>query len=93
MANCLGLVGRQNSQPWMVQEGLRIYGQALKRLSLSLQNPAYAQSDGLLVIPIMLSLFEVSDSTSEAGDSSWLNCAATGWGGSAPAVHAVPGLV
>ena len=60
MANCLGLVGRRDGHPWMLQEGMRIYGITLNRVGLLLKEPNKVQSKTIALAPMMLSLFEVS---------------------------------
>ncbi|KAJ5591624.1 uncharacterized protein N7459_001993 [Penicillium hispanicum] len=59
MANCLGLVGRQDGHAWMVQEGMRIYGLTLNRVGMLLKQPDKVHSKTIVLVPMMLSLFEL----------------------------------
>ncbi|RNJ54870.1 hypothetical protein D7B24_009335 [Verticillium nonalfalfae] len=59
LAMCLGTLGREGGEPWMVREGLRSYTQALGEMTIGLRSPEKRSSDAFLVASRLMGLYEL----------------------------------
>jgi hypothetical protein len=62
LANCLSTIGRRDGETWMVAEGVKAYGRALRGMTAQLGQPAQSKKVSLLVASRLLSQFEVRPS-------------------------------
>ncbi|EEY23486.1 conserved hypothetical protein [Verticillium alfalfae VaMs.102] len=66
LAMCLGTLGREGGEPWMVREGLRSYTQALGEMTIGLRSPEKRSSDAFLVASRLMGLYETIPWTNAA---------------------------
>ncbi|EGY23391.1 C6 zinc finger domain-containing protein [Verticillium dahliae VdLs.17] len=59
LAMCLGTLGRNGGEPWMVKEGLRSYTLALGQMTIGLRSPEKRSSDAFLVASRLMGLYEL----------------------------------
>ncbi|KAK0613528.1 hypothetical protein B0T14DRAFT_437169 [Immersiella caudata] len=61
MAVCLSSIGKERKTEWMIQEGLQLYGSAVKTLSTALSRlpPSTPPSDAMLVTTRVLAMHEM----------------------------------
>ncbi|RXG50452.1 hypothetical protein VDGE_04829 [Verticillium dahliae] len=59
LAMCLGTLGRNGGEPWMVKEGLRSYTLALGQMTIGLRSPEKRSSDAFLVASRLMGLYEI----------------------------------
>ncbi len=52
-------LGQNTGDVNLTQEGKKMYGKALKETAVALRNPARAKSDAFLVVPRLMSVFEI----------------------------------
>lgn len=60
LATSLCVIGRRDDKPWMMQEGSRLYGRALRDINISLGNHTRARQDSFFLAIKVLRLYEVS---------------------------------
>ncbi|KAM0327486.1 hypothetical protein ACHAQA_005774 [Verticillium albo-atrum] len=59
LAMCLGTLGREGGEQWMIREGLRSYTQALGEMTSGLRSPEKRKSDAFLIASRLMGLYEV----------------------------------
>ncbi|KAM0281233.1 hypothetical protein ACHAQH_003664 [Verticillium albo-atrum] len=59
LAMCLGTLGREGGDQWMVREALRSYTQALGEMTSGLRSPEKRNSDAFLVASRLMGLYEI----------------------------------
>lgn len=57
------VTGMSNGDVWMVEQGKKLYGMALKEMAKAVRDPKRAHTEAMLAVPRVLGLFEVSDPT------------------------------
>ncbi|SPN99061.1 uncharacterized protein DNG_02100 [Cephalotrichum gorgonifer] len=72
LAISLATIGRRDKQPWMVENGIQLYGTSLAALAHQLETPLGLADDNNFVASKLLSLYEIASSLG-SGKGAFLN--------------------